>query len=169
MLVLNQFIRSLPAATRKQVLLQPKSEDCSAVLATAKKIMEIEKGTSSSTIAAVANPMDEMMQAIEYLTEKVQSLEGLSQGASVARVSQGQENPRFRGPFRGECYKCHQKGHMARDCHKERSLCGTCGNPGHTEDNCALKKRRHEVCTKCGNPGHKEDNCALNWKKSGFQ
>ena len=165
-LVMNQFIRSLPAATRKQVLLQPKLENCSGLLETAKKIMEVEKGTSSSTVAAVVNPMDEMKAAIELLTEKVQSL---SQGASVARVSQSQETQRFRGPFRGECYKCHEKGHMARDCRKQSSVCGTCGNPGHTENNCAMKKRGQEVCTKCGNPGHKEENCALNWRKSGFQ
>ena len=154
-LVRDQFIRSLPAEIRRHVLLQPKVETSEALLEEAMKAEEVERSTrKSGTAAAVCSVQDPLVEAIRVLTEKVGRLEQ-GQATMVAQVrqrpaqsSQGAEGHSYSSrqlQFRGSCYHCGERGHMARDCPK--------------------KSRREQKCSHCGNTGHEVDECAIKGKK----
>ena len=149
-LVRDQFIKSLPAEIHRHVLLQPKLETSEALLAEALKAAEVYRCTvRSPSVAEVSTPLESMAKMLEVLTDKVSKLEA-GQLATVARVQQGASNQSqgahpSRRPFqfRGICYNCNEKGHMARDCPtKQQLICGHCKNPGHSEEKCAIRNKQ---------------------------
>lgn len=149
-LVRDQFIKSLPTEIRRHVLLKPKLETTEALLEEALKAEEVERSTSKSrTVAAMSSVQDPVMEAIRVLTEKVGRLE-LGQSTMVAQVrgqsSQGAEgHSRGQFQFRGSCYHCGERGHMARDCPRKsrgEPVCSHCGNTGHEVDGCAIKGKK---------------------------
>ena len=146
-LVRDQFIKSLPSEIHRHVLLQSDLDSSDSLLAEALKAEEVFRSSSqgeSATIAAIASPLDSVTKMLATLAEKVEKLEAGEQ-ATVARVQNSR--PQFgRRPmqFRGVCYKCNQRGHMARDCSNKGSgsICGHCRNPGHSERDCAIRDKR---------------------------
>lgn len=146
-LVRDQFIKSLPAEIHNHVLLQPKMETSDALLAEALKAEEVYGSTAqTTTVAEVSTPLESITKMLQTLTAKVDKLEA-SQEASVSRVQNSsfrRETPPNRGQFRsrefrGNCYKCHQQGHMARECPNEAAVCTHCKNPGHSKEQCAIR------------------------------
>ena len=154
-LVRDQFSRSLPRVIRRHVLLQPKLETSEALLEAALQAEEVERstGTSSRTVAGVdsSTSQDSLVEAIKMLTEKVAQLEQ-GQSAMVAQVRQGPSSSRGaegqsrrQSQFRGSCYHCGERGHMARDCPRKshpEPVCSHCGNKGHLADACASRGKK---------------------------
>ena len=147
-LVRDQFIKSLPAEIHRHVLLQPKLETCEELLAEALKAAEVYRSSvQTPSVAAVSAPWESITTTLATLTEKINQLES-GQAATIARVQQNsryqEERPTNRGPFqfRGSCYKCNERGHMARNCPgKEKIICTHCKNPGHSKENCAIRDK----------------------------
>ena len=184
-LVMNQFLKSLSSGARSHIMLQPKEEtitmaSCDEMLSKARLMHQIERTPSSSEgprVAAVeaegTNPqMDKVLSALEDLTKLV----GESIAApAVARVQDARQGQFSRSPqnrtaqFRGNCFKCGDKGHMARNCtravNKSRSVCGVCGNTGHEDRDCMLNRRSQKSCGICGNPGHDSKDCAMRGRR----
>ncbi|KAJ2229771.1 hypothetical protein H4R99_006394 [Coemansia sp. RSA 1722] len=52
------------------------------------------------------------------------------------------------------CFKCHQSGHIAKDC--TTTTCLTCGQNGHTTRECKLSG---SVCHRCNMRGHMSSEC----------
>lgn len=149
-LVRDQFTKSLPMEIRRHILLQPTLTTSTAVLDEALKVAEVERGvtaTRNSTVAAVSSATDPLLEAIQKLTEKVSLLED-GQAAMVARVqhyssdSQPTRAPTRPYQFQGSCYKCKERGHMARNCPQKESVCDHCKNPGHQSQNCAIRGKK---------------------------
>lgn len=149
-LVRDQFIKSLPTEIRRHVLLRPTMEKSEDLLHEALKAEEVYRGASaqSPTVAEVSTPLDAISKMLTTLTEKVAQLE-TGQAASIARVQQNsfqaEGRPAARGQFqfRGSCFKCGERGHMARSCPgKEKVVCTHCHNEGHTKENCAIKDKQ---------------------------
>ena len=185
-LVMNQFLKSLSSGARSHIMLQPKEEtitmaSCDEMLSKARLMHQIERTPSSSEgprVAAVeaegTNPqMDKVLAALEDLTKLVgESMAAPVSGARVqdARQAQFSRSPQSRtAQFRGNCFKCGDKGHMARNCtrtgNKSRSVCGVCGNTGHEDRDCMLNRRSQKSCGICGNPGHDSKDCAMRGRR----
>lgn len=155
-LVINQFMKSLSAGARRHIMLQPKQEEaltmasCDEVLNEARLINQIERSPSCQDeprVAAVesaetSNPqLDKILSALEDLTKVV----GESAAApSVSRVQEPRQSQRSRSgrgrnyQFRGNCFRCGEPGHMARNCNRNvgksgSSPCKACGNRGPRE------------------------------------
>ena len=154
-LVRDQFIKALPVEIRRHVLLHPKLETTENLLEEALKAEEVERTTSSSKqkIAHVSCPQDQLVEAIRVLTEKVDNIGCSGAESTVATVQRRQlsqsalgQNVRGKSQFKGVCYRCGQRGHMARDClvklQAAGTICAHCGNKGHSVNDCAIKGKR---------------------------
>ena len=163
-LVRDQFIKSLPVEVRRHVLLHPKLESAEQMLEEALKAQEVELSTRKpKTVAAVGSSQDGVLEAIKVLTDKVERLQ-CEQDSVVAQVQRrpiaqnagrsdrsrsqlGFQGARGQGrnPFRGTCFRCGGRGHMARDCDyksQTQPICNHCGNRGHVRDDCAIKGKQ---------------------------
>ena len=155
---------------------------CDELLKTARLIEQVERTPSENTAglkpavaAASVKPavedasvhqMAQMLTAMEELTQKVSEV--MSTRVAGIQHPRGAAGNITRGPargFRGSCYRCGESGHMARDCRKAAAVCGICGNPGHKDDDCALRRRSDGCCRLCGNVGHSAERCALKNRK----
>ena len=58
---------------------------------------------------------------------------------------------------RRQCFKCHQPGHLARECEKT-PVCGTCSSPSHSGKECECKA--NPKCALCGG-NHRATQCPL--------
>ena len=184
-LVMNQFMKSLSGGTRSHIMLQPKEEvltmaSCDEMLSKARKMHQIERTPSSQEgqrVAAVEvekenTQLDKILVALEDLTKVVGATAAAPSVARVQGSSQAQGNRSTRNrssQFKGNCFKCGEPGHMARSCGKVMGLqytaiCKLCGNRGHEEPDCMLR-RRQKSCKLCGNVGHEADDCAMRGKK----
>lgn len=61
--------------------------------------------------------VEKLSHAVEQLTEQVKRLQ---QGMGTGDQRAGVTMPALRRPFSGECWKCHRRGHMARNCSQGR-------------------------------------------------
>ena len=94
--------------------------------------------------------MEEMITAVGELTRMMGDVLG---AASVSRIQQPQSSSLYKGrpfQFKGNCYKCGEAGHMARDCRKQQMgakarVCGICENPRHEAEQCAMRGRRKSL------------------------
>lgn len=55
-----------------------------------------------------------------------------------------------------QCYRCGEKGHIAKDCRSGETRCYRCNGSGHVAKDC---KFRNAVCHNCHNTGHIKSAC----------
>ena len=163
-LVRDQFIKYLPVEVRRHVLLHPKLESTEQMLEEALKAQEVELSTiKPKSVSAVGSSQDGVLEAIKVLSEKVEQLQ-CEKASVVAQVHQrpiarnsasSDRSPsqfgfqggrgQARSQFRGSCFRCGGKGHMARDCDAKsltQPICSHCGNRGHVRNDCAIKGKQ---------------------------
>jgi len=56
----------------------------------------------------------------------------------------------------GRCYKCHESGHIAKDCSKE-DVCYVCNKEGHLAKDCPDGDKK--TCYRCSGKGHIAMDC----------
>lgn len=97
-----------------------------------------------------------MEAAAKDATELVQARNRTDTGA-VNRLYV--KNRRSRGNDRKnevQCYRCGEKGHIAKDCRSGETRCYRCNGSGHVAKDC---KFRNAVCHNCHNTGHIKSAC----------
>ena len=122
-LLLHQFITGLPAHVSKQLRATGEVSDLDKVLERAKLLLTIEEQEKSAAIEAKDGPseVEALKEQITALTEQVAAL--------VTRRSATRPN---RTQL---CFRCHQPGHLQRQCPMSRG-CFVCGQPGHIAKDC---------------------------------
>ena len=194
-LVYNQFMRSVSPAVRQHILLHvPKVENanfsmatCDDLLETARKVEQVQripgdqsKSIPKQTVASVSEPTDDnfskVMSALEAMTDKMTEALTIAavsnspspvshRGSRNSQGSGGYNRGGNRDRFPGECYKCGNYGHRARECKRLPTICSVCGNTGHRDSDCALRRKQGALCGLCGNTGHKASDCAMRYRK----
>ncbi|XP_077582649.1 CCHC-type zinc finger, nucleic acid binding protein b [Stigmatopora nigra] len=75
----------------------------------------------------------------------------------ATRVQRGRGRARPKDTF---CYRCGERGHVARDCERTEDACYNCGQAGHISRECPEpKKERQPLCYNCGKAGHVAREC----------
>ena len=141
-LVLHQFITGLPVHVSKQLRATGEVSDLDKVLERAQLLLTIEKQEKSAAIEAKEEPseVESLREQISALTEQVAAL--------VTR------HPATRPDRPQLCYRCHQPGHLQRQCPKSRG-CFVCGRPGHIAKDCQSGNGRGAFRQGQGRPVHK--------------
>lgn len=74
-------------------------------------------------------------------------------GSRSTPYPRSEERQSFNNPAKSvECRNCYERGHIARDCPRERA-CYKCGKSGHLIRDC------REICHRCGSSDHVLANC----------
>ena len=141
-LVLHQFITGLPVHVSKQLRATGEVSDLDKVLERAQLLLTIEKQEKSAAIEAKEEPseVESLREQISALTEQVAAL--------VTR------HPATRPNRPQLCYRCHQPGHLQRQCPKSRG-CFVCGRPGYIAKDCQSGNGRGAFHQGQGRPVHK--------------
>jgi hypothetical protein len=137
-----------------------------------KKVEAIVDQTSSKKYKAVSSlqemdtGMNDQFQAMEKQNEQthkqLQALQNQIQNMQKNNSSQ-KEMQSNSTKATMECYNCHKKGHLAKDC-RSAPFCTYCKTPGHKREDCR-KKRDGIYCAHCKTGSHNTADCKLKTQK----
>ena len=87
--------------------------------------VEVEDETAAVT---AVSPIDKLTRTVEHLAERVETLQSeVSRArcprdrAETTRVDRDAPRGHGRGRFLGECWTCHRRGHISRNCQLNRA------------------------------------------------
>ena len=141
-LVLHQFITGLPVHVSKQLRATGEVSDLDKVLERAQLLLTIERQEKSAAIEA-----KEELSEVESLREQISALTEQVAALVTRRPATRPNRPQLR-------YRCHQPGHLQRQCPKTRGYF-VCGRPGHIAKDCQSGNGRGAFHQGQGRPVHK--------------
>ena len=120
-LILHQLLAGLPPLISKQLRASGQVEDLEEVMKRAKLLMTIETHEDKvATVQPEISNVEQLRHQINLLSEQVAAL--------TTQQSTG------RSPIM--CYRCHQLGHIQRNCPTLQRSCYLCGRKGHLAREC---------------------------------
>ena len=127
-LLLHQFLNGLPNYVSRQLRAAGEISDLDKPLEQAKLLLTIEEQEKTAAIqATVPAEVVALKEQISALTEQVAALvtRRAATRPAAARL----------------CHRCHQPGHLQRNCPHLRR-CFACGQPGHLAKDCHSENDR---------------------------
>ena len=150
-IILKKFINSvLPKIKKILLVADPKTSEAVKQMARRAEACLKEEENSKQINAVITPDIKEKLDRRSRWSSE--SSQGSQRGSGDRRRSptpfrRNMQNSRSRGSGSMECFKCKQKGHMAKDCSNNRS---------------SFDEKKKTICFKCNKPGHIASKC---WSK----